>query len=58
MKKLSCKDIGVNCDAEFTGETEYEIMRLASAHALKEHNLPNIPPGIAKKCRESIVDIK
>ena len=56
MKKLTCKDIGVDCDVEFLAETEDEIMEKASSHAKKEHNLPVIPPNIDKKCREAICE--
>ncbi len=57
MKKLTCRDIGVDCDVVFTGETVDDIMREASLHAAREHNLPLIPPHIEQKCRAAIVDI-
>ena len=57
MKKLTCRDIGVECDIEFFGETDDEIMHEASVHAKKEHNLPVIPPNIEQKCREAIVEL-
>ncbi len=57
MKKLTCKDIGVDCDVEFHGETDDEIMSHASEHARKEHNLPVIPPHIEQKCRAAIQEV-
>lgn len=57
MKQLTCKDIGVDCDVKFTGETEEEIMGKAAAHAASAHNLPAIPPDIDRKCRAAIKDI-
>jgi len=56
MKKLTCRDIGVDCDIEFSAETDDEIMGQASDHAKKEHNLPVIPPSIEEKCRGAIVE--
>ncbi len=57
MKQLTCRDIGVDCDVKFVGETEEEIMAQAAAHAASEHNLPTIPPGIEQKCRAAIKEI-
>ena len=57
MKQLTCRDIGVDCDVKFTGETEEDIMAQAAAHAANEHNLPAIPPHIDQKCRAAIKDI-
>ena len=56
MKRLLCKDIGVDCDVEFFGETADEIMLKAEDHAKREHNLPMIPPSIESKCREAICE--
>lgn len=57
MKKLTCRDIGVDCDVEFVGETDDEIMAKASEHAKKEHNLPVIPQNIEEKCRGAICEV-
>lgn len=51
---LTCKDVGVECDVKFIGDTPDEIMTLARKHAAAFHNLPDIPPEIEKKCRASI----
>ncbi len=57
MKQLTCKDIGVDCDVKFVGETVEDIMAQAAAHAASEHNLPAIPSNIDQKCRAAIKDI-
>ena len=54
MKKLICRDIGVDCDSELTGETDEEIMGKAAEHVSSAHNLPSIPPHIEEKCRKAI----
>ena len=56
MKRLTCREIGVECDIVFEGDTDDEIMEKAAEHAAVEHNLPEIPPILAKKCRDAIVD--
>ena len=55
-KTLSCRDVGVDCDATFTGETEAEIMTQAAEHARTVHGFEEVPPEIAEKARSSIKD--
>jgi len=56
--KLTCREIGVDCDVEFLGITTEEIMQKAAAHASSEHNLPMIPPNIYEKCVKAIKEIE
>lgn len=58
MKKLTCRDIGVDCDVVFEADTDDEIMKKAADHAAAEHNLPSIPPYIEDKCRKAIKEIE
>lgn len=58
MKKLTCRDVGVECDVVFEATTDDEVMEMAAKHAAEEHNLPEIPPTLDKKCRGSIEEIK
>lgn len=58
MKRLSCREIGVDCDIEFFADTDDEIMQKASDHAKKEHNLPMIPENIETKCRAAIIEVE
>jgi predicted small metal-binding protein len=37
MKRLACRDIGLDCDYTIKGETEEEIMRNAVQHAWEIH---------------------
>lgn len=58
MKRLTCREVGVECDVVFEGATADEVMKKAAEHAAAEHNLPQIPPILDKKCREAMVDVK
>ncbi len=53
-KILACRDIGVECDASFEGETDDEIMEQARKHAASEHNMKEVPPNIERQCRNAI----
>ena len=57
-KTLNCRDVGVDCDASFTGETEAEIMAQAAEHARTEHGLDEVPAELADKARGAIRDVQ
>ena len=56
--KLTCREIGVDCDVVFLGASQEEIMQKAAAHAASEHNLPMIPPNIYEKCLTAIREVE
>ena len=37
MYRISCRDVGRDCDCVVQGETEEEIMKNAAEHAVKDH---------------------
>jgi predicted small metal-binding protein len=39
MKRLACRDMGMNCNYEVSGESDDEIMRRATEHGQKAHNM-------------------
>ena len=57
-KTLNCRDVGVDCDATFTGETEEEIMTQAAEHARTAHGFDEITPELAEKARGAIQDAR
>ncbi|MHB1118169.1 MAG: DUF1059 domain-containing protein [Minisyncoccota bacterium] len=56
--KLTCREIGIDCDVVFSGASSEEIMQKAAEHASSEHNLPTIPPNIREKCLAAIKEVK
>ena len=38
-KELKCADVGMDCDAQFSGETEDEVMAQAAEHAKSVHGM-------------------
>jgi predicted small metal-binding protein len=59
MKKLACRDVGIDCDFFVTGETEKEVMRKAKEHGKKVHGFTDadITPKIIAKVRAAIKDV-
>ena len=39
MKRFACRDAGVVCKAEVTGETDEEVLAKAVEHARKKHGV-------------------
>jgi predicted small metal-binding protein len=55
-KTLCCRDVGVDCDFQATGETEEEILAQAAEHAKTAHGFDGIPPELLDKVQAAIKD--
>ena len=53
-KRLRCRDVGFECDEEIKGETDEEVVRLATEHARAVHHVPAITPELAGRVRAAI----
>ena len=56
MKVLSCKDIGVNCDFQARGRTADEVLKKATEHARKDHNIKKVTKDYLHAWRMKIHD--
>ena len=56
-KRLSCRDVGADCDFVICGKTEEEIFEKAREHARAEHNMNEIPKDLYDKARSAIRDV-
>jgi predicted small metal-binding protein len=57
-KRLSCKDVGSDCDFVICGKTEDEIFDQAKEHARKQHNMSELTQELKKKARSAIRDVE
>jgi predicted small metal-binding protein len=57
-KRLSCRDVGTDCDFVACGKTEEEIFQKASEHARKDHNMREIPEELKEMARSAIRDVE
>jgi len=55
-KVISCRDVGVDCDFEASGETVEEVLQACAKHARDAHGFDAIPPELASKVRSAIHD--
>jgi len=53
-KILRCKDIGVDCDFVARGKTEEEVLKKASEHAKKDHNIKKVTKDYLDSWRKHI----
>ena len=57
-KRLSCRDVGVDCDFVACGKTEEEIFAKAKDHAQKEHQMVEISKELQDKVRSAIREVE
>ncbi len=57
-KRLSCSDVGTDCDFVACGKSEEEVFQKAAEHARKEHNLSKIPKELYDKARSAIREVE
>ena len=57
-KVLRCRDLGMDCPKEVRAETQEELLKLAAAHAEKDHGISTamIPPSILAMVKGAIRD--
>jgi predicted small metal-binding protein len=53
-KVLKCGDVHLGCKFEARGDSEEEVLRSASEHAMKEHTLTEIRPEDWEAARKAI----
>jgi predicted small metal-binding protein len=57
-KRLSCRDVGVDCDFVACGKTEEELFQKAAEHAKTAHNMNEITKELYEKVRSAIHEVK
>jgi predicted small metal-binding protein len=53
-KTITCRDVGVDCDFQATGETVDDVLRQCADHAKSAHGMEEIPPELAAKVQSAI----
>lgn len=56
MKTLSCKDVGVDCDYQARGKTVNEVLKKATEHARKDHNIKKVTKEYLDSWRTKVHD--
>ncbi len=53
-KLLRCRDVGMECDEEITGETVDEVLTKAAIHARRVHGVTTTPPDMSERLLRAI----
>jgi predicted small metal-binding protein len=56
-KRISCRDVGVDCDYEAQADSEAELMDLLERHAQTAHGMDEIPPEVVSEVKSKMQDI-
>jgi predicted small metal-binding protein len=57
-KRLSCRDVGTDCDFVACGKTEEEVLRIGAEHARTHHHMTEISKEMQEKARSAIRDVE
>jgi len=57
-KRVSCRDVGVDCDFVACAKTEEEVLRIGAEHARTHHNMSEISKELEDKARSAIRDVE
>ena len=55
-RRMSCSDVGPECDFVARGQTDEEVMGQVAEHARAVHGIEEVPPELAEKARAAIKD--
>ena len=55
MRKLRCRDVGFDCDAEVRAQTDEEVLQQAAEHAQEAHKV-TVTPEMANQIKTLIRD--
>jgi predicted small metal-binding protein len=55
-RKMSCRDVGPDCDFVARGESDDEVMGQVAEHARAAHGMEEVPPELAAKAKAAITD--
>ena len=56
MKVLTCKEVGVDCDYKARGRTVDEVLKKASEHAKRDHNIKKVTKDYLDSWRTKVHD--
>ena len=55
-KRMSCRDVGPDCDFVARGESVEEVMGQVADHARTAHGMEEVPTELAEKAKAAIRD--
>ena len=56
MKQFVCGELVPGCEHVFHASSDEEILEQVEVHARDDHGMPEVPPEVADRIRESITE--
>lgn len=56
-KRISCADVGLDCDFAAMADSEEELLELVAEHAERVHGIDEITPELQGKVTRAIEDV-
>lgn len=56
-KRISCADVGLDCDFAAMADSEEELLELVAEHAERVHGIDEITPELQGKVNRAIEDV-
>lgn len=57
-KRISCADVGLDCDFAALADTEEELLELVAEHAERVHGIEEITPELMAKVRGAMEHVE
>ena len=57
MRRISCRDIGVDCDFVATGNSEEELLKACAEHGKRAHNMQQLSPELMQKVKSGMREV-
>ena len=54
MRRISCREIGIDCDYVATGRTDDEVIQDCAEHGKKAHHMEQLPPELRQMVKAGI----
>lgn len=56
-KRMTCADVGMDCDFAALADTEEELLELVREHARRVHGIEEITPELKRKVLDAVEDV-
>jgi predicted small metal-binding protein len=56
-KSISCRDVGMDCDFQATGESVEDVMAQCAVHAKEAHGMDEITPEVAAAVQAAMKEV-
>lgn len=56
-KRMTCADVGMDCDFAALADTEEELLELVREHARRVHGIEEVTPELRRKVLDAVEEV-